>query len=144
MLRENLKRVGEVWKKENLYLSKPLSESEIKETFDNLNISLSQDVIEVYSSLGGMLDYGCDSTCFSFWTIEELINENKVNSELVFFADFLIQSHQYCFKFEDEFVSSIHIYWNESEIEKIADSFDEFFENYLTNPEKYYLFEREA
>lgn len=118
MLRENLKKVGELWRKEGLNLANPLSEKEVINTFANLGVLLSKDGIEVYSNLGGMVDWGTDSVCFSFWTIEKLIEENEVNSELVFFADFLIHSHLYGFKFENESISSIHIYYGENEIKK--------------------------
>jgi hypothetical protein len=143
VLQDNLKKISEIWKKEGLDLSKPLCVDEIKRSFAKFEILLSQDVIAVYSNLGGMIDWGMDSVCFSFWTIERILEENKSNSELTFFADFLINSHLYGFKFENENVSSIHIFYGENDSEKVADSFDEFFENYLTRPEKYFLFGRE-
>lgn len=143
MLTENLGKVNRIWAQEGLELDKSLSEVEVIETFANLKILISKDVVDVYSNLGGMTDWGTDAICFSFWTIDKIVEENKSNSGLTFFADFLINSHLYGFKFKDEDVSSIHIYYGENDIEKIADSFDEFFENYLTKPEKYFLFGRE-
>lgn len=143
MLIENVKKVEQVWKKEGLNIAKPISKDAVIESFANLGVLLSKEVIGVYSNLGGMIDESMDSVCFSFWTVERILAENKPNSELTFFADFLINSHWYGFKFEDENISSIHIYWGEKQIEKIADSFDEFFGNYLTKSEKYFLFGRE-
>jgi hypothetical protein len=143
VLVENVKKVEKIWKNEDLKLDKPLSENDVVESFANLGVLLSKEVINVYSNIGGMIGEDMDSVCFSFWTIERILTENKPNSELTLFADFLINSHCYSFKFESVDVSSIHIYWGENEIEKIADSFDEFFENYLTKPEKYFLFGRE-
>ncbi len=143
MLVENVKKVEQVWKNEDLKIAEPLSENNVVESFANLGVLLSKEVIDVYSNLGGMIDENMDSVCFSFWTVERILTENKPNSELTFFADFLINSHWYGFKFENENVSSIHIYWGENQIEKIADSFNEFFENYLTKPEEYFLFGRE-
>jgi hypothetical protein len=143
ILSESLKKVAEIWHKECLELVKPKSEKEIVEKLANLKMPISQDVVEVYSILGGMVDGESDATCFSFWDIDKILDENEPNSELIGFGDFLIHSHLYYFKFRNESVSSIHIWWEEKDIEKIADSFEEFFENYLKNPEKYYLFERE-
>lgn len=100
-------------------------------------------MIEVYSRLGGMVDDDLDSICFTFWTIEKILERNKQDSEYIFFADFLLDSHWYGFKCENEDVSSIHIHLGGNQFEKLADSFDEFFENYLTRPEEYYLFGRE-
>lgn len=143
MLIENVKKVEQIWKNEGLKIAKPLSENNVVEAFANLGILLSQEIIDVYSNLGGMIDEDMDSVCFSFWTVEKILTENKPNSELTFFADFLINSHWFGFKFENQKASSVHIYWEENQIEKIADSFGEFFATYITNPGKYYLFDRE-
>jgi hypothetical protein len=143
VLVENVKKVEQLWKKQGLNSAKPLSEIDLIKSFSILASALSKDVIDVYSNLGGMADDDIDAICFTFWTVEKILAENKPNSQLTFFADFLIYSHLYGFKFENENISSIHIYWGENQIEKIADSFSEFFENYLTKPEKYFLFGRE-
>lgn len=143
MLIENVKKIEQIWKNEGLKIDEPLSENDAVKSFANLNILISKEVTEVYSNIGGMIDENMDSTCFSFWTFERILAENKPNSELIFFADFLINSHWYGFKFENEKASSIHIFWEENQIEKIANSFDDFFENLIINPEKYYLFDRE-
>lgn len=144
-LSESLKKVAEIWHKECLKLIEAKSENEIVEKLSILKIPISQDVIEVYSHLGGMVDGESDATLFSFWDVDKILEEeeNEPNSEFIAFADFLLYSHLYYFKFENELVSSIHIWWGEKDVEKIADSFEEFFENFLNNPEKYYLFERE-
>ena len=143
MLVENVKKVEQLWKNQGLNIAKPFSENDLVESFAGFGIVISKEVIDVYTNLGGMIDDNMDAICFTFWTVKKILSENKPNSELTFFADFLIYSHLYGFKFENENTSSIHIYWGENQIEKIADSFDEFFENYLTNPEKYFLFGRE-
>jgi hypothetical protein len=143
VLVEKVKKVEQIWKNEGLKIAEPLSENNVVESFANLSILLSQEIIDVYSNLGGMIDEDMDSVCFSFWTVERILTENKPNSELTFFADFLINSHWFGFKFENESVSSIHIYWQENQIEKIADSFDEFLATYTTNPGKYYMLDRE-
>lgn len=142
-LGESLKKVAETWHRECLKIVEPKSAEEIIKKFANLKAPISQDVIQVYSTLGGIEDGEMDSTLLSFWDIDKILEENKSYSGLLDFADFLIYSHLYSFKFENEFVSSIHIWWSEKDTEKIADSFEEFFENYINNPEKYYLFERE-
>ncbi len=143
ILSESLKKVAEIWHKECLKLGEPKSENEIVEKLSNLKTPISRDVIEVYSHLGGILNGESDSTLLSFWDIDQILEENEPDSEFIAFADFLLYSHLYYFKFENELVSSIHIWWGEKDVEKIADSFEEFFENFLKNPEKYYLFERE-
>jgi hypothetical protein len=143
VLVENVKKVKQIWKNQGLNIAEPLTENAVVKTFASLDVPLSKEVTEVYSNIGGMTEDNMDAICFTFWTVEKILSENKPNSELTFFADFLIYSHLYGFKFENENISSIHIYWEKNQIEKIADSFNEFFENYLTKPEKYFLFGRE-
>jgi len=78
-----------------LSLAKPLLEAEIIKGFAKLDILLSRDVIEVYSNINGFSKNDIDSECLSFWTIEKIWGENQLNSEYVYFADFLIDSHFY-------------------------------------------------
>jgi hypothetical protein len=143
VLLENLKKVKQLWKQDGLDLAEPLSENEVIDNFGKLGTLISRDIIDVYSNLGGMSDNDSDSILFSFWTIEKIIEENESNSEFIFFADFLIESHLYGFKFENENVSSIHIHYGKNDTEKVADSFEEFFEIYLTKSEDLSLFGRE-
>lgn len=133
---ENLKKVEEHWRQEGLTLGKRLSEDEIIDAFANFGILFSSDVIEVYSTLNGFDEDEMDSECLSFWTLEKILKEIEPNSEYVYFADFLIDSHHYAFKFKDAEHSTVHVHYSEKERTKIADSFDEFFELYLNNPEK--------
>lgn len=139
MLQENLERVNQLWKRECLKLAEPLSEGEIINIFAELRIPISSDVIKVYSNLGGFDEDDMDSECLTFWTVKKIRHENKANSEHVYFADFLIDSHQYAFKYKNADVSSIHVHYSENERYKIADSFDDFFELYLENPAKLFV-----
>lgn len=141
-LAKSLEEVSELWNKERLKLVEPLSEAEIIKKFEKLGKPMSQDVIKVYSTLGGMEEFESDSLLFSFWGIDQILKENEPNSEFISFADFSIYAHFYYFKYETEFVSSVYVD-GENNVERIADSFEEFLENYLINPGKYYLFDRE-
>jgi hypothetical protein len=86
-----------------------------------------------------MIDYEMNSECFSFWSLKKVIEEN--NQKGLAFADFLIDSHRYYFKYEDENRSSVHTDWFEGgQMIKIADSVNEFFEMYLRSSEKLGLF----
>lgn len=131
MLTENLIKVNGKWHEECLKLAEPLLEEEIIEKFTNLGILLACDVIEVYSTIGGFDEDDMDSECLTFWTVEKVLRENDFNAEKVFFADFLIDSHQYYFKYKSPKNSAIYACYDETDRYKIADSFDEFFELYL-------------
>lgn len=139
MLQENLQKVRNYWKKEKLNLAKPLLRFQLFRVFEVLTLQISKDVIEVYSTLNGFDENEMDSECLTFWTIEKILKENKPNSEFVYFADFLIDSHHYAFKFEDGIDSSIYIHYSEKDRPKVASSFAEFFELYLTNTGRLFL-----
>ena len=139
MLIENLKQVKEHWKQSNLNLAEPLLEKELVDIFANIEIPISREVIEVYSNLNGFNEWEMDSECLTFWEIQKILKENKRKSEYVYFADFLINSHFYAFKFEDANNSSVFASYSENDNRRVADSFDEFFEIYLKNPAKLFV-----
>jgi hypothetical protein len=139
VLQETLQKVNDLWKKEGLSLAKPFLPAQLTGTFGKLGVRLSKDVIEVYSTLGGMTDGEMDSECLSFWAIERILKENAPKSEFIYFADFLIDSHHYAFKIEDRVNSSIHVHYSEKDRPKVADSFDEFFRLYLTDKSKLFI-----
>jgi hypothetical protein len=70
-----------------------------------------------------------------------IVKENSASSELTCFADFLIESHRYAFKYENENTSSVYSNCESEDFVKIADSIEQFFDLYLTNPNKIGLFE---
>jgi len=133
VLSENLIKVNQKWRDEELKLALPVLEEEIIEAFTKLGISLARDAVEVYSTLGGFAEDDLDSECLTFWTVEKILRENDFNAEKVYFADFLIDSHWYYFKYKDAETSAIYAGFDETDRYKIADSFDEFFELYLNN-----------
>lgn len=139
MLKENLKKVKEKWELEGLNLAKPLSENDVISFFANLRVAISNDMVEVFSNLNGFDDNDMDSECLSFWTVERKLQENEPNSEYVYFADFLIYSYYYAFRFENADFSSIHVHYSETSRFKIADSFSEFFELYLKKPDEHFV-----
>ncbi len=132
MLKEVLGKVIESWKNQELNLAKPLSENEVVKSFSNFEITFSQDVIEVYSNFGGFEQDELDNEHFTFWTVKKILQENKQNAEYINFADFLIYSHLYAFKFENTENSAIYACFDDDRF-KVADSFAEFFEIYLKN-----------
>lgn len=141
VLKEKLTKVIRQWREENLELSLPNSEQQIIDCFRSIERLLAKDILEFYSICGGMIDGDMGESLLSVWTIERIAEENSTSSELTYFADFLINSHLYAFKHENENTSSVYSDWETSEFIKIADSVEQFFELYLTNPYKIGLFE---
>lgn len=133
MLGENLIKVNKKWCAEGLKLAPPFPVREVAGIFADFGITLARDAVEVYSTLGGFADDEMDSECLTFWSPRKILRENEFYAEQVYFADFLIYSHQYYFEYKNSESSTIHISYGETERYKIADSFDEFFELYLKN-----------
>ena len=133
VLKEILIKVNKKWQDECLKLAEPLSEEDVIEKFANHGILLSLDVVEVYSTIGGMDENDSDSELLTFWTVEKILRENDSNTDKVYFADFLIDSHHYYFKYKDAETSAIYCGYDETDRYKIADSFEKFFELYLNN-----------
>ncbi len=139
MLQNYLQKVINNWKKEGLKLEKPLSSIELNKNFINSNILPSKEIIELYSEFNGFAEEELDSECMTFWTIKKIVAEHQKDSQYVVFADFLIDSHWYSFKANDENTASVYLYYGDDDTTKISNSFAEFFEFYLTEPSKLFI-----
>lgn len=140
-MKENITKVIQRWQKENLRLSPSNSEQQISDCFRSIKKLLSKDILEFYSNFGGMIDGDMSESLLSVWTLEEIAEKNSVSHELTCFADFLIESHRYAFKYENVNTSSVHSNWETSDFVKVADSLEQFLDLYLTNPNKIGLLE---
>jgi hypothetical protein len=68
-----------------------------------------------------------------------MLVEYQKESQYVVFADFLIDSHWYAFKVNDENTASVYLYYGDEDTTKISNSFTEFFELYLAEPAKLFI-----
>ena len=136
MLKEKLAEAIKRWQKENLRLSPPNYEQQIIDCFLAVESLISKDILEFYSNFGGMINGDMDESLLSVWTLEMIVKENSASSELTCFADFLIDSHRYAFKYENVNISSVYSDYESEDFVKIADSIEQFFDLYLTNPNK--------
>lgn len=135
MHKEILQKISEKWKKENLEIVSPYSEEKIQNSFDKIGKLVSKDIFQVYTTFGGMSEGEMDSNLLSFWNPDQLVVENsRLKSNLILFGDFLIFSHLYGYKYENEDISSVYSDFETGEYLKISESVEEFFDLYLTNP----------
>ncbi len=125
------------WRRDRVRLLPPHEEKFIVAALSKTGRDISRDVISLYSAVGGMEDYEMDSHCWSLWSLDRLVSENfNYARPYILFADFLINSHLYCLRYESE-ESSVHIdYFNNEEPQFVANSLTEFFELYLRKPER--------
>lgn len=117
------------WKSEELRLLPPIRESVIKASFGDLGRACSSDVLALYRLTGGMEEADSDSRMLSLWSFQKAIAETaRYTRPYILFADFLIDSHRYCFRYENQERSSVVVdYVNGEEPELVAKSIEEFF-----------------
>src|SRR5688572_19910623 len=86
------------WNAEDLRPNDPLSADDASLQFESIGVNANTEVLEVFSQLNGFDDGLMDNHCINFWSIDKIKLENRRNSDVVEFADFLIDSHRYGFK----------------------------------------------
>ena len=135
----------EVFEKWSLWDLEPIPASDrakVFAAFVGLGKKFSSDVVDLYSATSGM-DDEMDGHCWSLWSLGRLIEENNTVYSThpdIYFADFLINSHEYCFRFESDTRSSVYVDFGSHNLEKLADSVEEFFHIYMRNPESLAMF----
>ena len=125
------------WRKRSVKLLPPATSEEIAATFAKLNYPVTSDVRRLYSLTGGFVNYECDYQ-WSLWSLGRIVKENKRrDTSPLWFADFLICSHVYCFQSMSPSTSAVYIDHNDPKTEPymIADSLGGFLEKYLANPD---------
>jgi hypothetical protein len=141
MNQETLQKIVEKWKDENLELVSPYSVEQVQKNFDKIGKLVSKDILQIYTTFGGIADENIDSNLLSFWTLEQLVVENSSRkSDFILFGDFLIFSHLYGYKYENKNISSVYSDFETGEFLKISESVEEFFHLYLTNPREIGLY----
>ena len=107
-----------------------IDESIVVAKLNSLGRAYSRDVLNLYVATGCMEHGYSDSHMWSLWVLNRVIAETSLyDRPYTLFADFLIDSHFYCFQYENEERSSVALdYLNGEEPELLARSFEEFFE----------------
>jgi hypothetical protein len=133
----------EKWKLEGVALDSPIDESVVRAKLSALGRAYSRDVLALYSATGGMEDGYSDSHMWSLWPLQRVVSETaRYSRPYILFADFLIDSHLYCFKYETEENSSVGVdNLNGEEPELVAASVEEFFEILNGDATKLKMFE---
>lgn len=140
-------RARQYWNDAGVSLLPPADEDSVWTLFAELGIPLSEDVLQLYTIIGG---FECGSThgVWALWGLNQLRRENLQRNradEHIFdvqFADYLVFSYVYALRFETMQHSSVYIhYFGEEATEKVtggeqvADSVGEFLQKYLDDPD---------
>lgn len=125
------------WRAEGVQMLPPVDAAHVIATLDGIGRKYSRDVVGLYCATSGMKDSEDDTRFWSLWPLDRLVMETlRYDRPYILFADFLIDSYFYCFRYENDNRSSVCIdYLNGEEPERLADSVNDFFEVYLSNAE---------
>ena len=129
------------WQREGVRLLPPPDDREVVETLRRTGRPFARDVVSLYCTTGGMEDGEMDDECLTLWTLGRVLDENLKHArpELLF-MDFLIDSHAYGLRREDDETSSVHVeYFDDGPLRRVADSLDEFFRLRLSDPSRLFL-----
>ena len=121
------------WQSEGLRLVPPPDEAAIHSALITTGRKYSRDVLGLYHATGGMCDDQVDSHGWTLWSLDRVVSENlRYQRPYILFADFLIRSHLYCFKYENSETSAVCIdYFNGQEPRLVTNCVAEFFDLYV-------------
>jgi hypothetical protein len=130
------------WRGRSVPLLPAASAADVARIFGELGHPLSSDVLRLYTTVGCFADYEMDNHLWNFWSLGRISSENrdpKLNRKrpFVLFADWLICSHLYAFRFENPDESSVflcHDGWS-LEAEPIARGVPDFLHKLLDHPD---------
>jgi len=104
-----------LWKSQNIGILSGTTEKEIVSVFSSLGYKATKDVIDIYSTIGGM-DEMENEACWRLWSLIEISERNlEFSPHGVIFSDHLIDSWCYRLKYETENESSVYIDYFDSE-----------------------------
>jgi hypothetical protein len=129
------------WNSEAIRPNHAIPANDVLFQFQFMGVNATTEILEVFSHLNGFDDGSMDRHCINFWSMDKIKLEKQRNSDLVEFADFLIDSHRYGFKVEPNHSVGIYVVYDEDASDKVAGSFREFFQLYLTDAEELGAFE---
>ena len=98
------------WQREGINLRVPMGESVVRAVLDKIDRAYSRDVVNLYCATGGMEKGESDSHMWTLWPMDWVVAENsRYERPHILFADFLIDSHFYCFRYESQETSAVCI-----------------------------------
>jgi len=123
----------EKWRGEGIALAPPVDEAEVRSVWECLGGRTSEDVVRLYTTIGGFAEDDYDSTLFwSLWPWDMIRQENLGRrGEGVLFCDHSIRVIDWEIRFEDDRRSSV---WQVTDSSMTAPSLESFFRLYLEDP----------
>jgi hypothetical protein len=131
------------WTKSGVSLLPPPDAHSIRNAMKELDRQVSEDVFELYQTVGGFCGYDLYDNCWGLWSLDRIIEWNREyvawstapERKLIGFADVMIDSYFFCFQYENEHESSVWVE-NGADVRCIASCLAEFLTLYLSDPGK--------
>jgi hypothetical protein len=131
---EILAQCMEKWRGTGITLLPPSDDDEIREIWGRLGHRVSEDILLLYTTVGGFDEgqWDRDEFYWSLWSVPRLRQENLgCPTGGVQFCDHSIQVITWELRFEDERRSSV---WQVEDEARSAPSLELFFQTYLEDP----------
>lgn len=129
----------EQWRQDGVTLNSGASPSALRALESSLGVRLPEAFVTLYSTADGFVDLDMDRFLVCLWPLAR-INETSRNwhPRFLAFADFLLDSYAYAFDPLPGPNQPVYIPWNPQGKEDmlVADSFEDFWRKYLTEPER--------
>jgi hypothetical protein len=119
-----------------IQLLPPAEERQVHAAMEQIGQRASADVVQLYRTTGGFIDYDTDASLWSLWSLERVRKENAATGvPRWIFSDYSISGILYHFQYENELVSSVW-FGDLQNAFRIATSLEEFFDLYLADPKQ--------
>jgi hypothetical protein len=133
-----IEKVVDAWRTERIKLLPPADEATILAAMKLIERPVSRDVVDLYTQVGGFEDSAADSHTWSLWSLARICREHsKYRRPYILFADYMINSHLYCLRYENTEVSSVYVdHFDGSEPVLVASTVEDFFHLYFSDRKK--------
>jgi hypothetical protein len=130
----SLTALVEQWKREGVEVSPPFTAQEVRDTFAAVGSVATSDVVEMYTTLGGVFD-GAESI-WELWSLDGIRKENNVPSPFgILFSDYMISCWCYRLRPTSDDTSEVFVdYFDGKDPALIARNLNEFFDHFLESP----------
>lgn len=124
-----------LWTRQGVELNSGISTDNLKKLEADFSFSFEEDFHNYLKKINGFVDFDSDEAWFSFWSQNRMEEENKDCShpkEVIWFSDYSINLCSFGFHKMDK---RVYTHYQTIEgIECVANSFSEFVDIYLEDP----------
>lgn len=132
---DKLNRLISLWTKQGINLNPSISIAYIRNLEIELAFSFEEDFLTYLTKVNGFVDFDLDESWFSFWSHNRVREENKDGTHpkgVIWFSDYSINLCSFGFHKTDK---KVYTHYQTIEgIECVANSFSEFIDAYLQDP----------